>query len=387
MEKINILHINHIARTWSGHVIKIISDGLPKDKFACHSLVWYDFDAYPNTDSVYKTSKSIWYRQIRYKWAVWLNFLFDIMTPGCININYLRKYTYYQKADIVHIHCPQWGYFNRRDLPGICKEKKVIMTLHDDWITSGNDTGNLYYPYKTRRQFEKRKKILWACNIAYIGVSNRCTDKTKKSWIAWNNIIKTIYNGINTETFRPLDKEKCRKELWLPTNKKIIISIAGSGSKTKAKWLWYVQKIIKEYKQDPNYLFITIGNSKDKKVSECLREIWRVNHDTMAKYFNVADIFLYPTLMDSFGLVVAEALACKCPVLTFQTGWVPELVEHKKNGYIAPRKDYEELKRWFERILQNKDSLDIFLNPKFSQENMVKQYIELYQSTISGKTI
>jgi len=40
----------------------------------------------------------------------------------------------------------------------------------------------------------------------------------------------------------------------------------------------------------------------------------------MAKYFNVADIFLYPTLMDSFGLVVAEALACKCPVLTFQTG-------------------------------------------------------------------
>lgn len=382
MKKINILHLNHIARTWSGHVIKTINEKLPKENFNYHTLVGYDFDNYPETDSLYKTSKSIQYRQIRYKWWVGLNFLFDIMTPWCVNIQYLQHYKPYQEVDIVHIHCPQWWYFDWKDLPKISKEKKVIMTIHDDWITSGNDPVNLYYPYKTKRQFNKRKKIFEQCNITYIWVSDRCTDKAIKCWITADNKAKTIYNGINTEIFYPQDKTTCRKELWLPINKKIMISIAGSGSKTKAKWLWYVQKIMKEYKDNPEYLFITIGNSKNKIVSDKLREIWWINHDIMAKYFNAADMFLYPTLMDSFGLVVAEALACKCPVLIFETGGVPELIEHKKNWYIAPRKNYEELKKWFEWIVKNKDNLKISLDPKFSQENMVRQYIKLYQEII-----
>jgi hypothetical protein len=66
-------------------------------------------------------------------------------------------------------------------LPQISKEKKVIMTIHDDWITSGNDPVNLYYPYKTKAQYETRRKILEKCSIVYIGVSDRCTDKAKKS--------------------------------------------------------------------------------------------------------------------------------------------------------------------------------------------------------------
>jgi hypothetical protein len=40
----------------------------------------------------------------------------------------------------------------------LSKEKKVIMTIHDDWITSGNDPVNLYYPYKTKTQYQTRRK-------------------------------------------------------------------------------------------------------------------------------------------------------------------------------------------------------------------------------------
>jgi hypothetical protein len=108
MKKVNILHINHISRTWSGNVMRNIIHWLPDDIFNSHILVGYDFDNYENTDSVYKTNKSIFYRQIRYKFFVGLNFLFDIMTPLCITINFLRKYKYYKQADIIHIHCPQW---------------------------------------------------------------------------------------------------------------------------------------------------------------------------------------------------------------------------------------------------------------------------------------
>jgi glycosyltransferase involved in cell wall biosynthesis len=92
-------------------------------------------------------------------------------------------------------------------------------------------------------------------------------------------------------------------------------------------------------------------------------------------------MFLYPTLMDSFGLVVAESIACGCPVVTFQTWWVPEIVTHKKNGYIAQYKNYADLLSWFNWVLHN--PLDkVTLDPKFTQEHMVKEYIQLYKSQL-----
>ncbi len=63
----------------------------------------------------------------------------------------------------------------------------------------------------------------------------------------------------------------------------------------------------------------------------------------VAKYLSASDIFLYPTLMDSFGLIIAESLACSCPVVTFHTGGTAELVIHKENGYVARHKDYDDL--------------------------------------------
>jgi glycosyltransferase involved in cell wall biosynthesis len=56
----------------------------------------------------------------------------------------------------------------------------------------------------------------------------------------------------------------------------------------------------------------------------------------MSLYFSAADIFLYPTRADSFGLVIAESLACGCPVITFDVGATSELVQDGKSGYIVP---------------------------------------------------
>lgn len=63
----------------------------------------------------------------------------------------------------------------------------------------------------------------------------------------------------------------------------------------------------------------------------------------VAKYLSAADVFLYPTLMDSFGLIIAESLACGCPAVIFQTGGTAEIVTHKENGYVAKHKDYDDL--------------------------------------------
>lgn len=381
MKKIIILNINLIGgRTWAARLCEIISKSLDKDQFKYHTLVWYNFWNDGGNSAVYKASESYLYRQLRYKLAVGLNFLFDRMTPWHINMNYLQGLKYYKEAEIIHLHGIQWWYFDWEILPLISKEKKVIMTLHDDRIISWNDKNNLFFPYKTKRSYIKRKKYLSNSIIHYIWVSDWMTNKVGYDDILWKNMIKTIYNGIDTRAFHKKDKADARKILWLPFDKKIILSIAWSGSKSNLKWLQYVYKIKELYKTNKDYLFITIGNSRTKKISNNFREIWWIDQNTICDYFNAADVFLYPTLADSFGLVVAESIACGCPVVTFQTWWVPEIVKHKQDWYVANYKDYADLCTWFERVLRN--GLSPQLDTKFTQENMVKEYSELYLSLI-----
>ena len=375
---IHILHINLIAgRSGAAGLCQSIIDGLDSEQFSSHQLVWYDFVGQKNTTSKYITTTSKRYKTIRYKGAVWLNFLFELMTPWCIDYKRLSLQDFYQQADIIHLHSIQWWYFNRQDLDKISQEKKIIMTLHDDRILSWNDNDNNLFPYKTRFQYNKRLKILQPLPITYVWVSDWMSNKIKNDPIVWSNAVYTIYNGINTSIFKETDKIQARNQLWLPLDKTISISIAWSGSKSNLKGLQYVKKLAKQYKNDSSLLFITLWNHKAHSYDNII-EIPFISQQEMALYFSAADIFLYPTLADSFGLVVAESLACWCPVITFNTWWVPEIITNKKGNYIAKYKDYDDLLQWFQWAIKQKNTISVSFDHKFSLHNMIQQYQELY---------
>ena len=375
---IHILHINLIAgRSGAAGLCQSIIDGLDPEQFSSHQLVGYNFSDQEKTTSKYKTNSTLLYKTLRYKGAVWLNFLFEIMTPECIDYKRLSLQDFYKQADIIHLHSIQWGYFNRHDLDKISTEKKIIMTLHDDWIVSWNDQNNNLFPYKKNFQYNKRLKILQPLPITYVWVSDWMSNKIKNDPIVWSNAVYTIYNGIDIEIFKKTDKLEARKKLWLPIDKTISISIAWSGSKSKLKGLHYVKKIAKQYKSDSSLLFITLWNHKYSFYDNVI-ELPFISQQEMALYFSAADIFLYPTLADSFGLVVAESLACWCPVITFDTWWVPEIITNKKGNYIAKYKDYDDLLQWFQWAIKQKNTISVSFDHKFSLHNMIQQYQELY---------
>ena len=54
--------------------------------------------------------------------------------------------------------------------------------------------------------------------------------------------------------------------------------------------------------------------------------------------YNSADIFVLPSLEDNLPNTIIEAMACGTPVLAFKTGGIPEMIEHKVNGYLADYK-------------------------------------------------
>ena len=177
-----ILHINLIwGRTGTDTLCQAIIDWLDPKEFLSHKLVGYYFwEKSKNTNSLYETKNSRRYRNIRYKAYVWLNFLFDWKSPWAIDYTFLSQQDYYRKSDIIHLHSIQGGFFDRECLPLIAKEKKIVMTLHDDRLLSGNDTNNNLFPYKTRDQYLKRKAIFERIPVTYVGVSKWMSNKIAK---------------------------------------------------------------------------------------------------------------------------------------------------------------------------------------------------------------
>ncbi len=149
-------------------------------------------------------------------------------------------------------------------------------------------------------------------------------------------------------------------------------------------------QLINVYEKMPDLLFVNIGGGS----AVCKQEnIWEIpyvqNEDEMAQWYSTSDIFVYPSLADNCPLVILEAMACGLAILTFETGGIPELVEHEETGYIANYKDFKDLKKGFDLLLENsklRNEMGVKaikrVKENFTLEIMNQRYIDLYKEII-----
>jgi glycosyltransferase involved in cell wall biosynthesis len=336
-DQVSILSVNLLSgSTGSAKIANQINDAISHSDMTWFSLVWYQKNIQGYQRVIYRNKPmGLWY----YFWVA-LHFFFDIFTPGYLSYSKLKNYIEYKKANIIHFHTIQWWYFDYRDLPKISQEKRIVWTLHDDWFCSGNDDDSSLFQYKTRKSFEKRRKILENTDMHVVAVSDWMYQKALQSHMFPTDHIHLIRNGIDTSIFYPRDKKESRKILGISVDITMVVSIAGAWRKSKAKWVQYVERLAQEMSSDQGIQFFTLGNSVASVLNN-IHEIEFISSEMMAIYFSAADIFLYPTQADSFGLVIAESIACGCPVITFDVWATSELVQDGKTGYIILLWDYE----------------------------------------------
>jgi glycosyltransferase involved in cell wall biosynthesis len=379
-KKVFILFINLLSgATWSAKIAKQIYDDILLSKRNWFSINWYQKSIEKNSKSIYQTPPM----GFCYYFWVALNFFFDIFTPRNLSIQKLRTYNEYTKSDIVHFHTMQWWYFDYRDLPLISKEKKVVWTLHDDWFCSGNDIDGSLFPYKTRRSFEKRRAIFQKSDMHVVAVSHWMYQKAIRSHLFPLDHIHLIRNGIDMSIFFPRDKMESRRILGIPEDCMMIVSIAGAWRKSNAKWIQYVERLAWEMSSDSSVQFFSLGNKK-AWMNNTIHEVEFVSQEMMSLYFSSADMFLYPTQADSFGLVIAESIACGCPVITFDVWATSELVKDGKTGYLVPVWDYEWLKKAFLELQKNPIRIIPWSIPfDISVSRMTHEYMELYDQLLA----
>jgi glycosyltransferase involved in cell wall biosynthesis len=347
--------------------------------------------------------------KIRRKLSYWLANDLDFF-----NSDKLLRTNAFKEADIIHCHNLHSNFFRLSTLEQISKLKPIIWTFHDMWpITAhcaqsfdGALNNNGFYScpslninppiaWHNEKYLEQKKSNIYNVSDFHIVTPSKwLADKVIQS-VLKDKPLTVINNGIDTDIFKLFprsDLDKLRSDLGISQNKKIILSLVKKPSDQWKGWE-YVDQIITKYKNRRDFHFINIGRSfKNRTNFTNIPPISNAN--TIALYYNAADVFLYPSVADNCPLAVIEAQACGLPVVTFKTGGIPEIVEHKKTGYIAEYKNSDDLIRGLDYILnldihsmrQMSHSATQKIAQNFTVEKMVQKYLNLY-SQVSKKPV
>lgn len=110
----------------------------------------------------------------------------------------------------------------------------------------------------------------------------------------------------------------------------------------------------------------------------------------IADYLGVADVFLLPSELESFGLAALEAQACEVPVIATRIGGIPEVVNEGESGFLSDVGDVEKMSIDTLKLLDNEEmrrsfgerGRDLAIS-RYSTEKIIPQYIAFYEKTIN----
>jgi glycosyltransferase involved in cell wall biosynthesis len=107
----------------------------------------------------------------------------------------------------------------------------------------------------------------------------------------------------------------------------------------------------------------------------------------LAGIYNLCDVFVCPSLIENLPNVCIESLFCGVPVTAFNTGGIPDIIEHKKTGYLAQCFDTEDLFSGICYCIDNHDELSrnalIKAQKDFNNKTVVQKHIDLYKSVLN----
>ena len=316
--------------------------------------------------------------------------------------------------DVVNLH---WVNRSFLSIAAIAKIKAPkVWTLHDMWAFAGAEhyvgdsvrykTGYL----KTNRDHGEsgfdlnrwvwlRKQKLWANidNLVIVTPSQWLAQCARESVLFKNVPVEVIPNGIDHEVFKPIEKNVARDILGLKKDKKLILFGAGNATTDKRKGFHLLSLAIETLEAtygNDNYELVVFGadSGGDLPFKTKVHYLGSL-HDpiSLAVAYSAVDVFVAPSLQDNLPNTILEALSCGTPVVSFNTGGMPDMIQHEVNGYLAHAFEPDDLAAGINWILEDTARWrDLSIHARatildnFTLAHQAKRYSELY-SRISNK--
>lgn len=309
------------------------------------------------------------------------------------------------RPDIVHLHnihghdCNLkmlFSYFRR-------KKTKLLWTFHDCWAFTAycphftmvrcdqwkthcrncvQRRGFSWFFDRSCELFDKKKRLFEGLDMTIVTPSRWLADLVRQSFLKAYPV-QVINNGIDLGIFRPTPSQ-FRKKQGLE-NKKIVLGVSFGWDERKGLDVFI--ELSKRLPDDYRIILVGTDEKTDQLLTENVLSIHRTqNQQELAAIYSAADVLVNPTREENFPTVNMESLACGTPVLTFQTGGSPEIID-ETCGSVVACDDVDALEKEVIRICTDKPFLrEQCLNKacEFDQNDRFKEYLKLYERVVAG---
>ncbi len=237
---------------------------------------------------------------------------------------------------------------------------------------------------------------------AIIAVSNGVERVIRKRPFVERSKIRVINYGIDLKLFNSSEKERKTTRLKLNiSNHDEVVFFLSLLSRQKGADI--AIKALNELTNRKKLKLILAGDGEYFKEAQLLVKNLKLeskviftgfihNEDTH-EYYNASDIFIFPTLrLESFGIVIAEAMACGKPVIASNIGSIPDVIDNGINGVLFPTGDFIELARQINILLNDQRYSSTLIQnarekalERYGLDRMVEETITVFESAITHK--
>lgn len=371
--------------------------------------------------------KKSWRNRFRFVWervVIWKAngfkkhnlFQVDVANTG-VDITSLPEF---KEADIIHLHWVNQGFLSLKGIRKIIDSgKPVVWTLHDMWpftgichysgdcdkyltachhcpmILNGGGQNDL-----SAQVFRQKEKLLRGAHITFVACSQWLEKLASQSALLTGQRVVSIPNAINTALFRPEDKAAARLSFNLPSDK-ILLLFSSMKITDKRKGIDFLVEACRHLAETQPQLAAKLGIVIVGKEAAAMKgmfpfPVYAVDYVAderrMVNLYNAVQAFVTPSLQDNLPNTIVESMACGTPCIGFEVGGIPEMIDHKVNGYIARYQDAQDLADGIVYVLQEADydSLSRAAVKKagltYGESAVAMKYIKIYnQSTDRAK--
>lgn len=291
----------------------------------------------------------------------------------------------FEKLDIVHVHYAiphaSVAYMAKKIMESQGLKLPFITTLHGTDITlvGKNESYNPVVTFAINQ------------SDAVTSVSNSLKTETYKHFNIQKEI-EVIPNFIDLRRFNKQRRDHFRRAI-APNNERLVVHASNFRPVKRVgdvvKVFHNISKVIPS-----KLLMIGDGPERDRIEKECretsdcenIRFLGKI--DVVEEILSICDLFVLPSESESFGLAALEAMACQVPVISTNTGGLPEVIKQGYNGFMSNVGDIEDMSKNAIHILEDTNRLMTFKSNALSHAktfditNVLPIYEALYKKVL-----
>lgn len=272
----------------------------------------------------------------------------------------IMKMPKFREADVLHLHIIHSGFFSICSLPAMTAQKPTVWTLHDPWALTGHcihpfqcsrwkigcgECPDLQSPFPLRKDrtaflFDYKRKAYQNSRFDLIVSSGWMRSMVDESPLFKGVRVHQVPFGVDLDFFRPDDSGSARCRLGIPDDALVIFFRCVDGP---FKGFEHIVRALSDLVCLGPVVLLTItavGMLGRFSGKYDIREFGFVTDQNLVRdLFQAADIFLMPSMAESFGMMAVEAMASSKPVVCFDETAVAEITFGPDVGLSVPYGD------------------------------------------------